>query len=141
MRRIEHTICYVTLLISIASAAVPAIAATKVFLLAGQSNMAGVGGYPGEPGYPADEPCPALCKEPQPAVRFWNYGRPQPAKGINQPSTGNGWVDLQPGFGHTVDEFGPELSFGHRLHQLFTEDDINRLVSEANRICKARKRE
>jgi len=114
--------------------AVPASAATKVFLLAGQSNMAGVGGYTGynhdapwaDPPYNhADRPCPEPYRSPQPAVKFWNYGYGRkPAEFVNDPKVGDGWIDLQPGFGHRADQFGPELSFGHRLHQLFPKDDI-----------------
>jgi hypothetical protein len=86
-----------------------ATAATKVFLLAGQSNMAGVGGYPGGPGRPADQPCPLPYSTPQPAVRFWN----------------NAWVDLRPGFGCTSEMFGPEVSFGYTLHNtIFPRDNI-----------------
>jgi hypothetical protein len=114
--------------------AVPASAATKVFLLAGQSNMSGVGGYSGylhespwaDPPYDhADVPCPEPYCSPLHAVKFWNYGYgKKPAEFVNDPLVGDGWVDLQPGFGHRADQFGPELGFGHRLHQLFPKDDI-----------------
>jgi hypothetical protein len=97
------------------SLAVPAMAATKVFLLAGQSNMQGVGAWPGgETGrgyYPADAPCPAPYNATQTAVGFWNN---------------NAWVSLQPGFGGIAGvEFGPEVSFGYTLHNaVFPGDDI-----------------
>jgi hypothetical protein len=114
--------------------AVPLSAATKVFLLAGQSNMSGVGGYSGylhespwsDPPYNhADVPCPEPYRSPLPAVKFWNYGYgKKPADFVNDPLVGDGWVALQPGFGHRADQFGPELGFGHRLHQLFPKDDI-----------------
>jgi hypothetical protein len=57
-------------------------------------------------------------------VKFWDYGQPQPVGGINNPWTGDGWVDLQGGFGHTPSLFGPELSFGHALKNAFSHDDI-----------------
>jgi hypothetical protein len=110
-------------------------AATKVFLLGGQSNMSGVGGYAGyikntppwsDPPYNhADAPCPALYSEPLPAVKFWSFGYgKKPADFVNAPEAGDGWVPLQPGFGHRADQFGPELSFGRRLHELYPNDDI-----------------
>jgi hypothetical protein len=87
--------------IAILVASVPATAATKVFLLAGQSNMAGEGTV-------AD-----LAAEyaSQPDVKFWNN---------------NQWVALQGGFGDGTSGklFGPEIGFGHRLHELFPDDDI-----------------
>jgi hypothetical protein len=124
-----------TILIVLAFVAVPASAATKVFLLGGQSNMSGVGGYSGyihdsppwsDPPYNhADAPCPKPYSSPLPAVKFWNYGYgKKPADFVNDPLPGDGWVDLQPGFGHRADQFGPELGFGHRLHELFPKDDI-----------------
>jgi hypothetical protein len=117
-------------------------AATKVFLLAGQSNMSGVGGYSGylhespwaDPPYNhADAPCPEPYRSPLTAVKFWNYGYgKKPADFVNEPLAGNGWVALQPGFGHRADQFGPELGFGHRLHELFPKDDICLIKSAAS---------
>jgi hypothetical protein len=112
----------------------PLSAAPLVFLLGGQSNMSGVGGYSGylhdspwsDPPYNhADAPCPAPYNKPLEAVKFWNfgYGR-KPADFVNAPQAGDGWVALQPGFGHRADQFGPELSFGHRLHERFPDDEI-----------------
>jgi hypothetical protein len=92
----------------------PAHAETKVFLLGGQSNMAGVGAWPGgDTGrgyYPADANCPAPYNAPQAAVKFWN----------------GGWENLQPGFGYlSGTEFGPEVSFGYTLHNsIFPTDEI-----------------
>jgi hypothetical protein len=114
--------------------ATPVLAETKVFLLGGQSNMSGVGGYSGylhespwsdAPYNHTDKPCPAPYNAPQKAVRFWNFGYgKKPADFVNAPEAGNGWVDLQPGFGYRADQFGPEVSFGYRLHQLFPNDEI-----------------
>lgn len=80
----------------------PTKAATKVFLLAGQSNMAGEGMV-------ADLVAP--YNAPLPEVKFWNN---------------NAWTALQGGFGDGSPgvRFGPELSFGHALHNLFPADDI-----------------
>lgn len=63
----------------------------RVFLLGGQSNMAGFGTLA------ADLPAP--YSETQPEVRIWNF-------------LANDWADLEPGYGS---EFGPELSFGALL--------------------------
>jgi hypothetical protein len=108
-------------------------AETKVFLLAGQSNMVGMGGYTGYPmGSPwtdppydhADAKCPAPYDAPQTTVRFWNYGAKPDDKHINVLKAGDGWIDLRPGFGVRDDEFGPEVSFGYMLHKYFPKDDI-----------------
>ena len=95
----------------------PAMAGTKVFLLGGQSNMAGVGGY--------DSPLPAPYDSPQPEVRFWNYD-PQihPEYDFNVPGVGTGWVDLESGYGHLPTNFGPEITFGYTLKNMFPDDDI-----------------
>jgi hypothetical protein len=113
-----------------------ASAATRVFLMGGQSNMAGVGGYSGYiapntypwsmPPYDhADAPCPSSYDTPSPTVKFWNY-TPNPVGGdlVNAPGVGNGWTALQIGFGYRSDQFGPELSFGARLQQLYPTDEI-----------------
>jgi hypothetical protein len=108
-------------------------AETKVFLLGGQSNMVGLGGYTGYPmGSPwndppydhADAKCPAPYDAPQPAVKFWNYGAEADEKHNNVLKAGDGWIDLRPGFGNRDDEFGPEVSFGFMLHKYFPNDEI-----------------
>ncbi len=93
-------------------------AETKVYLLAGQSNMAGVGGYPGTY-YPADAPCPAPYNAPQTDVNFWDNGS---------------WVPTQPGFGYQPGtmEFGPEVSFGYTLHNSIDPTDNIYLVKVGN---------
>lgn len=89
--------------------AMPLAAATKVFLLGGQSNMAGVGGFSGSPGRPADSPIPSPYDVSQTAVKFWS----------------SGWVNLQSGFGFEAGEFGPEVTFGYTLHNtVFPNDNI-----------------
>jgi hypothetical protein len=116
----------------------PASAATRVFLLGGQSNMAGVGGYSGyipsipanypwsQPPYNhADAPCPAPYNQPLNSVRFWNYNTNNVgADLVNAPGVGDGWTSLQNGFGYRTDQFGPELSFGARLRELYPNDEI-----------------
>ncbi len=110
------------LLTSLVLATAPATAATKVFLLGGQSNMAGLGAWPGPPAQPA---CPGPYNAEQTAVQFWNYGTHQTVNGFDCPGTGDGWVNLQPGYGYNyTTEFGPEVSFGYRLHERYPDDNI-----------------
>ena len=98
----KNTLPTIALLIGVVLAAVPARAANKVFLLAGQSNMAGY--MTGLPAPPYDAV--------QPAVKFWNHNN-------------NGWVNLQPGFGDTASDIGPEVGFGYALHNsVFPGDNI-----------------
>lgn len=117
MNKMIYTI---TIAMCFALIALPAAAATKVFLLAGQSNMAGLGGYEGDdpyiPSVPADKPCPAPYDKPQTAVHLWSD------------QTGGQWVNVQPGYGfHWTPggkTFGPEVGFGYALHQAFPNDNI-----------------
>ncbi len=110
------------LMMSLVSATSPSAAATKVFLLGGQSNMAGLGAWPGPPAQPA---CPAPYNTEQTAVQFWNYGTHQTVNGFDCPGVGDGWVNLRPGYGYDYNnEFGPEVSFGYRLHERYPDDDI-----------------
>jgi hypothetical protein len=116
--------------------AMPASAATKVFLMGGQSNMAGVGGYSGYlppntnpwslPPYDhADSPCPSPYNQPLSSVNFWNYTTDTVgADLVHHPGGGNGWMSLQNGYGYRTDQFGPELSFGARLQELYPDDEI-----------------
>jgi hypothetical protein len=95
-------------------AAGPTLAATKVFLLGGQSNMDGLGNFGGGTNnsvyYPPDPLLPTSpYYPPQTNVHFWN---------------GSGWVALQKGFGYQGTGFGPELSFGYRIKQLYPNDEI-----------------
>ena len=79
----------------------PGSAATRVYLLGGQSNMCGQGAYTSD--------LQAPYNAPQTAVKFWNN---------------NQWVALQGGFGITSSEFGPEVSFGYKIHSLYPKDNI-----------------
>ena len=91
------------LVISAALAASPVAAATKVFLLGGQSNMAGRG--------QANE-LTTPYNVAQTSVKLWSN------------RTGNAWVDLQGGFGAESPDFGPEVSFGYAVKRLFPADEI-----------------
>lgn len=132
----------IILFVATALTQTPASAATKVFLLGGQSNMAGVGGYAGyckgmtmwgdPPGDVADDPCPSIYAN-QSGVKFWDYTPNtlgyadfplRTGYYINNPGVGSSWINLQTGYGYMNDQFGPELSFGARLHELMPNDDI-----------------
>jgi hypothetical protein len=123
--------------VTLALLVAPASAATRVFLLGGQSNMAGVGGYSGyiplntwpwtSPPYGQgpDATCPAPYNEPLGSVKFWNYVPDNVgADLVHAPGVGNGWISLQNGYGYRTDQFGPELSFGARLRELYPADEI-----------------
>ena len=121
----KRIVVYVCATLFFLGTAMFAAADTKVFLLGGQSNMAGAGCVKGSISSPYNEP--------RPKVKFWDYGTPQPVKGkygtFVYPWVGDHWVDLQGGFGHKSSNFGPEVSFGHRLGELFPNDNIH-LVKE-----------
>jgi hypothetical protein len=97
---------------SLMLASVPATAATKVFVLAGQSNMVGGGGSDD-----GDPPIPAPYNVAQPDVRIWWLNK--------------GWADLQQGFSYSAHSFGPEVSFGYRLHHTILPTDSIYLVKYA----------
>jgi hypothetical protein len=111
-------------------------AATKVFVMAGQSNMAGEGGYTDymppdlnpwtlPPYDDADAPCPAPYNQPLNAVKFWNYIPDVLTEyGYHNPGVGNGWIPLQNFYGSRTDTFGPELSFGAKIHEMYPNDEI-----------------
>ncbi len=84
--------------------------------------MAGVGAYE------TDVPLPAKYNTSPPNVKFWDYGTPQPTNGpygvFVYPWVGDHWIDLQGGLGHSSSYFGPEVGFGHRLSELYPNDDI-----------------
>ena len=72
----------------------------QVFLLGGQSNMVGFANA----GLPPAQP----FADPLPEVKLY-FGN------VSTGLTPNTWIPLAPGAGT---EFGPELAFGHTLHQL-----------------------
>jgi hypothetical protein len=133
---INRAIAYLAAALIALSFVVPASAATKVFLMGGQSNMAGIGGYSGYlapntnpwsmPPYDhADAACPSPYNQPQDSVKFWNYTTDTAgADLVHNPGVGNGWISLQSGYGYRTDQFGPELSFGARLRELYPDDEI-----------------
>ena len=92
----------IAVVVSLTLVAMPATAATKVFSMGGQSNMAGEG-ITAELCYPYNQT--------QAAVHFWS---------------GNAWVDLGSGFGLRAGiNFGPEVSFGYTIHHaVLPTDDI-----------------
>ena len=101
----KNTAFIVMLTTMFALATAPALAAVKVFLLAGQSNMLGVGR--------ASE-TPAPYKVPQTNVKYWK---------TDGTGTGEGWVNLRPRI--VRDFFGPEVTFGYTLkHSIFPNDSI-----------------
>lgn len=101
MKRIIAIASLIIMLVAASRAA----AATKVFLLAGQSNM---------DGRPSVADLPSPYNQPQTEVKIWNYW------------SGGGWDDLQGGFStyNTGNLFGPEVSFGYALNEMFPDDDI-----------------
>ena len=84
----------------------------KVFLLAGQSNLTGQGLSSN-----LLSPYNAVQTDVPCWVTLINNGR-------SRERTGTEWEDLQPGFGRSTTQFGPEVSFGHSINQALPEDDI-----------------
>ena len=75
-----------------------------VYVLAGQSNMVGLG-------YNTEIPHDQAALVPQASI-YLNDGQ--------HPNRHSGrWSPLGPGFGVADDRFGPELTFGARMHELF----------------------
>lgn len=91
--------------IGITQVTAPATAATRVFLLAGQSNMGGVGHGRELAGTSLDK-----YYAPQPDVKMWS-------------AASNNWSALSSQF-EGSDCFGPEVSFGYQMHAAFPKDDI-----------------
>ena len=112
---IRHCRIIAAITISIFLSTAPAVAATKVFLLGGQSNM---------DGRALVSTIYSPYGQQQPDVKIWDYWN----------RNGGGWQDLRPGY--TTDygfgnRYGPEVSFGYALNGLFPGDDIY-LVKYAN---------
>jgi hypothetical protein len=107
----KNAICIVAVVISLELVAGSALATTKVYLLAGQSNMGGAGGPAyGEPALPA--PYNAV----QTSVHILGRADDQ---------TWNTWQNLQIGFGQVPNSLGPEVTFGYTLHNtIFPNDSI-----------------
>lgn len=77
-----------------------ASAATRVFLLAGQSNMVGVG---------EASDLKAPYDKPPANVKIWG---------------GKGWKELGPGVSNKPNRFGPEIAFGHAMSKAYPDDEI-----------------
>lgn len=75
-----------------------------VLILAGQSNMVGLG-YNSELSGDDDDPVPS-------AHIYYNDS-------VHTNPNADSWTGLGPGFGYEADRFGPELSFGRRLRELW----------------------
>jgi hypothetical protein len=100
------------LAIGLLVAASPAAATTRVYLLAGQSNMVGgAGAGEGDPAIPA----PYNVAQPAVQIRWMN----------------GDWAALQQGFSYEYNSFGPEVSFGYRLHNTIYPTDSIYLVKYA----------
>jgi len=87
----------------------PTLPQLPVFILAGQSNMVGLG-YNSELS-PAD-------KTPVANTTLYYNDSVHP-----NPNTLK-WMPLAPGFGVQADRFGPELSFGRRLRELWPKPQL-----------------
>lgn len=100
------------LMLAPASAASERRPALKVFLLAGQSNLAGRA--PGEA-------LPLSFRSPPGTVRFdyvCSFGAKGSGPGRPDPHASDGWVPLEPSPQHTStpgSHFGPEIGLGHAL--------------------------
>ncbi|MHC4265786.1 MAG: sialate O-acetylesterase [Planctomycetota bacterium] len=75
-------------------------AETKVYLLAGQSNMVG---------WSLSSNLPAQLQQPRPDIQTYWQGT---------------WNDLQPGLGGNSNRFGPEITFGRDMADEQTGEDI-----------------
>ena len=99
----KNAVCLGAVLVtSLTLSSAPAMAATKVFFLGGQSNMAGYG---------VNAQLTSPYNSPPSDVKIWDNGTSQ-------------WVALRGGFGGTADYFGPEVSFGYAIHTTFPNDNI-----------------
>ena len=72
----------------------------RVFLLAGQSNMAGAGLF---------KELTEAEKIPPNKVKIWSKGA---------------WYSLGPGFSANEGRFGPELAFSRAMQKAYPKDDI-----------------
>ena len=100
----KKTVCVWVIAMGLAGAILPASAATKVFLLAGQSNMDGVGR-----GAELVGPL-AKYSGQQPGVKIWDHASRK-------------WVTLSSSMNGNIG-FGPEVSFGYKMHAAFPHDSI-----------------
>jgi len=80
----------------------------KVYILAGQSNMAGVG---------MNHELPSELLEVQENVKIY-------AEGTVESSLKKVWSPLRPGFGAGSGAFGPELTFGRDIAKIYPDSQI-----------------
>jgi hypothetical protein len=80
-----------------------------VFVLAGQSNMVGLG-------FNSELPSGEQGSVDR-AVIYYNDS-------VHPNTNTMQWMQLAPGFGVVEDRFGPELTFGRRVHELWPDRDI-----------------
>lgn len=97
--RVSRAVLWLVALLTI-TAGTQAWAGARVFLLGGQSNMAGSGIYA-----ELEEP----YNEPPAGVKAWHKGQ---------------WRDLGPGLSAHPEKFGPEIAFGHAMRKAYPDDDI-----------------
>lgn len=103
MQRLRHTLLTagIAALVALLIWTQPLAAApVKVYLLAGQSNMQGVG---------VNSELSPPYSHPQTDVNFW---------------AGSAWAPLSPGFGVNGTNFGPEVSFGRAIKDANPGDEI-----------------
>ena len=104
----------VSLCVASASASAEGARPVKIFLLGGQSNMAGQ-----LKEYWADVQSP--YKDPFPKIQLWQNKRSQ-------------WVPLAPSH-----RLGPEIAFGHAIAKALPDEEV-RLVKSSLRHCHGRLR-
>lgn len=90
----------ITLVAWLSSMATDASAKAHVFLLAGQSNMAGAGLF---------DQLTEAERTPPARVKIWHQ---------------NQWQDLGPGVSANKGRFGPELAFGRAMRKAYPADEI-----------------
>jgi hypothetical protein len=79
------------------------------FVLAGQSNMVGLG---------INSQLSPVDSSAVPSTYIYYNG------GVHANPNSQSWLSLAPGFGATQQNFGPELSFGRRLQEVWTDRNI-----------------
>ena len=101
----RSTICLqlVVFMLGVSLSTSTIMADTKLFLLGGQSNM---------DGRPYASNIPAPYDQPQTEVKIWDGW-------LN-----DGWHDLEAGYTESGKQYGPEVSFGKAMHELYPNDDI-----------------
>jgi hypothetical protein len=94
---------------ALADLSVPTTPRLWVFIMAGQSNMVGLG---------KNAELTAAQAAPVPNVTIYYNASIHPNTNTLK------WMPLGPGFGASNDHFGPELGFGQKLHALYPNRQI-----------------